>query len=340
MLVMAAIGLAFAWYTIDKRRKGDHRDSAAAEGLARVVSVRPDRLAALAYMPPRVSVLAGIHVAELMGQDSSRELLLKFRTNQGFAIADLEQRTGLKLENIDHIVIGLADEPSIFPPPVICVARTREPYGASGLRASLKARGTEKWHGKTLDKFQIENVPAFLWCPDDRTIVMSLRSKDIRLERIAPAAGETYASNFEPVMQKYFQDDLSEGTPAWIVGSTETLAATFGAMPFLQIPTDLRKCLKDVQAFAGWMQLDGKAAWHATIDCTDPEAADSLSGYLDRLGLERDKELGLFGNRAATVRLESELSQSLARQRKGSRITLSAESSIEGIWEALSNQPH
>lgn len=338
MLVMAAIGLAFAWHTIDKRRQRDHPDSAAPAGLERVVSVRPDRLAALAYMPPKVSVLAGIHVAELMGQDSSRELLSEFRANPGSMIADLEQRTGVKLENIDHIVVGLGAEASIFPP-VICVVRTRDPYGARGLRESLKARASEEPRGRTMYHFQVGDFLWYLWCPDDRTIVTSLRSKDMPTEPFAPAAGESYAAHFEPTVRKCLQDDMTEGTQAWIVGSTETLDATFSAMPFLQIPSELRKSLKDVQAFAGWMQLDGKAAWHVTIDCAGLEATDSLSGYLNRLGLERGKDLHLFGNRATTARLASQLSHSLARKREGTRIVLTAESSLESIWEALSNQP-
>ena len=149
--------------------------------------------------------------------------------------------------------------------------------------------------------FQVGDFLWYLWCPDDRTIVTSLRSKDMPTEPFAPAAGESYAAHFEPTVRKCLQDDMSEGTQAWIVGSTETLDATFSAMPFLQIPSELRKSLKDVQAFAGWMQLDGKAAWHVTIDCAGLEATDSLSGYLNRLGLERGKDLHLFGNRATTA---------------------------------------
>jgi hypothetical protein len=341
MISMAAIGLAFAWYTTDQRRKHDHPDATAAAGLQRVVAIRPDRLPALAYMPSDVGLLAGIRVAELMADEAGRDLLVQLRTHPFFRLGELEQRTGLKLEDIDHVVIGVKIEPSL-PPPVVLAVRTREPYDAENVRAALKARSTEPRGGRALGRFPIGDnaFSAVLWCADERTLVMSTQAQELSAAPFSPSTDEnSYASRFAPALKKYLQSDMIEGTQAWIVGTTEKLQKTLDVLPLIQIPGEVRKNLAMITSLAAWIQLDEKITWHAAIDCVDANAAVSLDQYLGARGLSNGRAMHLFGDRPETQLLDSELSKSLVRKREGDRVGLQAQTSLESLHQALGLAP-
>lgn len=338
MLVMAGIGFLFAWFTTEQRRKRDRSGSSTDASLQRIISIKPERLAALAYLPADMSVVGGVHVAELMADERSRELLLQLRANHSFRLEDLE-RAGLKLEAIDHIAVGLRLEPA-FPPPGVLVIRTREAYDADKVRTALKARPVEPRTSRALSRIQLgENYPfVILWCVDDHTLVASFQARDLPATAASPSPeSQGYASHF-PALQKHLEG-LEEGTPVWVVGATEKLQKTLEELPFLPVPAEYRKTLGLLSSFAGSMQTDGDISWRVALDCANPSAAKTLDAYLARQGFGDGKVPRWFGNGPGSERLASEWSKSLVRKSEAERVLLEARSSFASLRDLLSVQP-
>src|SRR5262249_20700652 len=135
---MAAAGLAFALWTQHERRKRD------ATGPTPVVVTPPLELSSLRYLPGDVDTILGIHVAEILEDPTGRVLLTQLPLpvgNAGFDI--IEQWTGLSLEEMDHLVLGLRVEEHILPR-VTLVVQTRRPMDTKKVVAALKAKSASK----------------------------------------------------------------------------------------------------------------------------------------------------------------------------------------------------
>src|SRR5207247_2243454 len=95
--------------------------------------------------------LAGTHVAELMAQPETASILRLLRADRAnIGIYRLEELTGLRLEDLDHVVLGLKMQEAGLP---VLAVRTQQPYDEQRVRAALKAKPTNKKVGdKMLDR--------------------------------------------------------------------------------------------------------------------------------------------------------------------------------------------
>src|SRR5437870_1517427 len=73
---------------------------------AKIPMMPPAKLAGLGYIPADVDFLAGIHVAELMDQPDTAQILSDLRAQGAFDLVQLARSTSLKLEDIDHIILS------------------------------------------------------------------------------------------------------------------------------------------------------------------------------------------------------------------------------------------
>src|SRR5262249_45438468 len=172
------------------RRAAARPSGPPAEGPPAVVA--PARLAALGYLPAGTSVLVGAHVAELRASPAGRELLempVKVAGRE-VRLGSLAGWVGLKLEEIDHLVLGVkADDP--FPPPGLLVARTRAPYDAGEVRRALGAERAPGGGKKRLYKVEPPGMrmPLVLWLADERTLVLGLVADHLGEVPETPAEG-------------------------------------------------------------------------------------------------------------------------------------------------------
>jgi hypothetical protein len=196
MAVMAAAGLILALMTRDRRRANDRgivRDRSRATPFLVGQSGdmpppqprSPASLEALRYLPTRTNLILGVHVAEL-GADPSGKQLLNQPMQLGPArigLNELARWTGVPVENVDHLVLGL-DTGSGTIPRINLVVRTRRPYDRRANHDKLdaeKVSDVPAAEPRTFyqTRFEAIRLPAALWCADDRTLVFGLTVIDL-----------------------------------------------------------------------------------------------------------------------------------------------------------------
>jgi hypothetical protein len=334
MVLMGGVGLLFALATVNERRKRDYPETTADTSLNRVIVVAPARLAALGFLPSERNVLVGLHVAELLAEPSGEALIAALRSNKpNSEFGGLEQWTGLKLEQIDHLVLGSRLEDR-FPPHVVLVVRTRQPYDAAKVRATLQAGRPQLRAGRTVYRFDLKGIPfgAAVWFADEQTLVFGLSAEDLDA---VPKTPEPGAERLPASLRQFLTDRLPAGTPIWAVAD----ARDWKTGPLLSVlggaSRETTSLLNKLRIAGTWVQTDAEIAWHLQIEEADPEAAKELQQYLAEDGLAPGKSWKFLEERPQTERLAQELSKTLTRERKENWLSLRAKVSREAIREAL-----
>jgi hypothetical protein len=329
MAMMAAVGLIFAWVTVQDRRKRDHAEQAAAADLTRVVSIAPAKLAALGFLPSDTNVLVGLHLAELMNNPAARDLLASLNT--------LEQWTGLKLSEIDHAVLGLGVEERLVPR-IILVVQTRQTLNAENIRATLRAERRTERGQRILYRFHAgqSGIEAVLWFADDRTVVLALVPEDLDNVPLSPIPS---VERFSSDVHRILADQLHEGTQAWIVGHAANWTRALSPQPLpgmanltlFQLSKREREVLSGLRTLGAWLEVDREVVWHLAVEGRDSTAARKLEEYLAQFGLEPGKGLKTLEKWAGNELLARELSETLTRREKENWVTFQAKSSFEAI---------
>jgi hypothetical protein len=341
MGTMALIGFLFAWNTIESRRKRDKLGDNQGQELTRVIAVAPARLTALGYLPADTNIVAGVHVAELLGEPAVREFLVASRpAGGGWNLASLEHWTGLKLEEIDHAVLGLRVEDRLFPR-ITLIVQTRKPYQAGAIRQTLKAERSLERGKRTLYRFHINQsgIEAVLWCANECTLVFTIFPEDLDVVPTEPVPG---VERLSPELQNLLGQQMHEGTQLWIAGAAKDWIKALSPQPFPGMPRlatlDLARSERDLlthlRAFGAWLQIDQDVVWNLAAEGTDSAALPFLDEYLALRGLEQGQPLESLEKRSGLQLLARELSESRQRTQKGDWIYLQARSSLEGIRQA------
>jgi hypothetical protein len=333
MAVMAGIGFAFAWFTTESRRQRDHMGETAAQPASEVLSVAPAKLAALGYLPAGTDAVVAIHVGPLMARAETAAILRMMRADRAnFGIHRLEQMTGLALEDIDHILLGLKMKEDILGR-IFLIVQTRQPYDAAKVRFTLKARRPIDLPDKTVYPIAPEQIElgGALWCAGARTLVFALQPKDLDGLPAEPIAG---VERFPAETQKLLTG-LQEGTQAWVVGSSTNWDSVLFLLQFFGLADDDRQTLTGVRAFRGWLRCDKEVTGQLEVACSNETAADELAKYLARKGVEADHLKKMAEERLRAAMLLAELAKSLVHERKGERLRVRAQASLESLRQSL-----
>jgi hypothetical protein len=290
MALVAAAGLALALRTQPERRAHDaglphgRRPSRVQPELplqgvpAPPEAAAPDRLAALGYLAPDTSVVAGLHVAELLADDTARRLLSDPIKVGSFDLRldRLEGWTGLRMNEVDHVVVGVkADDP--LPPRLNVVVRTRQPYDAAKVRAALKARLTGGGK-KQLYRFDTPGgVPLVLWCADERTLVVGLLATHLEDMPLRPRDD---LSALVPELRPILRERMRPAGPVWAAGHARDWANTAAAPLLERLGKDDRARVRSVRTFGLWLQPGREVTVNAIFRCADAAAVRALDQYV------------------------------------------------------------
>jgi hypothetical protein len=342
MFLMAAAGLVLALATVGFRRANDYPKTNPDDALARIKIIAPANLGGLGYLPPDTSLVVGVHVAEALQDPAGSEFLKRFRPgdflpgNQAdlgeAGFGNLEKWTGLSLEELDHLVLGLNVENRAIPR-LTLVVQTRRSYDAEKVRAALKAsRGAERGK-RILYKFQPEKLPLepVVWFAGERTLVVGLSAEDIQAVPADPQPGSEHLS---PALREILRR-MGPAAPVWLAGHSEDWdKTTVKLLLDGQKPAD-RQVLARVRTFAAWLQFGEGLRLNAAFDCADAASAEALEQYL--VPRER-KPIALFGNRPEMEAVAKELGQTLKAVRDGTWLTLQAKASADTLGQV--EKPH
>jgi hypothetical protein len=244
------------------------------------VAVAPAHVAALGYLPPKIDLVAGVHVAELMDSPTERKLLeepLKFGSTE-VRLADFTRKIGLQAHQLDHFVVGMrTDEPLS----VVFVFRTRQPYDSEKVRHALNAKSAPgKSTGHTLydASFPIGNLSALLWCADERTFLISLARES--LEKAA-VPGDVLRDALVPEVRGLLNERMRPVGQLWIAGYAPDWRKSAAGLALGQLPEAWRKPLATVRAFGVWtVAADNSVTLNAVAGCESDKSAEQLEKWL------------------------------------------------------------
>ena len=233
MAGLAGLALVFALATVSTRRMHDNQvpRSTRQPILPPLTSptpeqvVAPARLPALGYLPPGCTLVAGVHLQELL-RSPVAEPFKKQRLRLGaidLSLEALEGWVGIPAGNIDHVVLGsvLEENGSVsLTPPTVLVIRTREPLGVSRFREALQAGAarqiaTPDGQPRVIARGKFRDLPLTLWLPDPHTAVVGLFTD---LSSV-PGRPATDNARFVAATRQALQERLASGQVAWLVVS-------------------------------------------------------------------------------------------------------------------------
>jgi hypothetical protein len=287
MLMMAGIGLAFALQTTQKRRDHDRalpRKSRRPWLTDRTPSVEESPaagdLAGLRYLPPGTGLVVALHVEELLASPAGKEATKNTWKigNSEFSLASLRDWTGLSVEEIEHVVLGVVvrgGEDADLTPATHLIIRTRQRYDQTQLRQTLKAtrsreEKTTEGGKRTLYSATVRNLPVQLWLANETTIVMGLFSN---MEQV-PGKPHDGLTHLPPDLRQVIEKRLPSGVSAWVAGHAADWKKTW--LPALlgqQKDLPLVSRLAQVRTFALWLAATKPARFAGTFGCVDEASA-------------------------------------------------------------------
>jgi uncharacterized protein YbaR (Trm112 family) len=294
MVFMAMAGLALALWTVKDRRAHDtglkarpHRPLAPpfeAPAEPPAAAVAPDKLEALGYLPPGTDVVAALHMAELLALPAGQQLLRQPIPIGGgqYQAETLAGWTGLRPEDLDHLVVGMKMDESV-PPRVLLVARTRAPFDRDQLRSRLAgerlANASKK--GTFLFWSPGRQVQLAMYCPDDRTAVVAPLSAD-HLQAV-PDRPVADLEQLPEKLREVLRQRRELGSPAWLAGHVEDWARSPTKWVLPRLKKEAADRLTSLRTFAVFVQLERGLTVKAALRCKDAAAARALDDYLHGL---------------------------------------------------------
>jgi len=289
MLLMAAIGLAYALLTQPNRRahdtgysrrsKGTEPDSFRVPEPSRPVSTRPAQLAALGYVPQGADVLVGVHLAELLRGQTGPLLQNPLKIGPiPFHLAQVSAITGLALEEIDHLVLAVCTDDPILPRPYL-VVRTRQPYDGDRIRSTLKAKRVLGSTGRELVTFTMpgSKLDLVLWNADERTLVVGLVPSHMQA---VPEKPTQRLEQLPRELRDLLQQRMDKGGALWMAARLdERTRKTFTDLFASRMKKETVQTLQTVQSFAAWLQLEPPRTVQAVFHCQDGPGAQALDRY-------------------------------------------------------------
>ena len=151
MILMAAGGLTFALMTQAQRRANDTGAPPRIkrplyelpDGGAVPLAVAPAKLDTLGYLPPHTNLVLCVQVAALQQTAAGRKILAEpiALGQREIVLERLFGWTGLKIDELDHLLVGIRTEDVDFPR-IVIVARTVKPLNLRDVRSRLRRCGT------------------------------------------------------------------------------------------------------------------------------------------------------------------------------------------------------
>jgi hypothetical protein len=312
MAFMGAAGLAYALYTQPFRRQND-------KGIVKTNPKRrppiddsdssdrptpPAKLAALGWLPPKTNVLVGVHIRELLASPGGKALL-----KQPLKIGDSSVRieevlgwTGIKSDDLDHLVLGeKADEP--FPPPwpsylapVTLVVRTNRDVDVEEIK-DAKPTHDKTGGQRAVYQFAPANgrFPLYFCRVDNRTFVFAVLENHLN---DIPATEQSDLGQLPSEVRDVLQNHVGQAGPLWCAGHSDdwkksTALAMFQSVPLLKNvePKD-RRLLFKVSTFAVCVQPDDPVKVEAAFHCGDEQTAKELQKYFNIPDLGSDPDWG------------------------------------------------
>jgi hypothetical protein len=165
-------------------------------------------------------------------------------------LGTVEKWTGLKAEDLEHVVVGT--EVSNRLPQLTVVAQTRRPYDNASLASALHPSKPTLQRGKPLYRFGLHPGEGMLWCPEPRTLVLlfrldALKTEDLEAIPLAPRAGAALPPR--ALREVLAGQRVDKQSLIWAAGRQEQADIVKELAAFANLPDGAIQFLANIQAF-------------------------------------------------------------------------------------------
>jgi len=295
MGVMSTASFGLARSTVGFRRENDAglRDKKTKRpGLGEIPNREPVatvpalELDGLRRLPRDTVAIAAVRPAELLTQEDGRSQLTQPIQIGPLSIPvhQLEQWTGLKAEEIDHIVFGVRGNTGDLIPRFATIVRTRVAYDAEAVRDKFKKIELHPGARKQgVYRFQLESRPPFnegmLRCVDDHTLLIDWQQRDVGWITSDP---HNDVSHLAKELRAIVKERMSPHGSIWVAGHSEDWAKTFAVVNWIKLDKPEAQLLESVQTFLVWTPNEPRNTWMASVHCRDAEKAEETRKYLEK----------------------------------------------------------
>jgi hypothetical protein len=264
MGLAALVGLVLALSTW-KAREGRHPNPRPPDGFSSQTGA-PGDAPTLGYLPADTNLVAGVHLADLRKHALGKQLLEPPRPALfESALALVGERTGLKAREIDHVIFGTTLKGEL--PQLTAVVRTTRPYRLEDLAGKFPAAPL-RHHKKPLFRFKGNPTGGgFLWCPDDRTLVMTVRLDLPKIEDMGavPATPRPGADGLPEPLRPVLEQRLRHSA-VWLAGFMSQPQPLEALSPWAPMPKELALLLTQARTFSLGIQLQEKLTLLAGVE--------------------------------------------------------------------------
>jgi len=294
--------------------------------------VQPKELLALGYLPADTDVIIALHAGELLSEPVGRDLVNHLGSDEINA-RSFEGWSGLKLQEIDHAVLGLTLDGEMLGHFTL-VVRARRPLDRKKVLDALRAEDARDMAGRSVHPVSLETgvanfrrLGSNLWFADDQTLVVA-RVFDAGPDHRVPMTPVTELKNLRPELRQLIEERIGPSAQFWIAGR---MPAENEQFLFLHLA--LQKAenapLAQLKRFGLWVTVHPtEMVLRGAFECTDEDAAKALQDYLapsNRRGLKE----WLAPPEAGP--LERALGDSMKRTQNGPWVELQAKASADAV---------
>jgi hypothetical protein len=292
-------------------------------------------LALLGYVPADCEAVLGVHVAELLETTQGRDFLQQFRLPvANIGLDNLERSFGVRVEEIDHLVLALRVSEGGLPRTTI-MFQTRKPADPKRVAEAMKSVGTRKSaKGRTYRTTRLPGVPleAALWFADD-DYRMFIHALDATMDKV-PETPQPSSDHLAPPVRKFLRE-RSKGTQFWFFGDIEDWNQTYlpglAGPPIGLLAQETVDTIKLVRGAAAWLELREDLQVHALLEAREVTGATTLT-TLTKGGLLAFR---LAGNRPPLNPLNQELLKHVRVEQKEKVLSLQTTLSAKALREVL-----
>jgi hypothetical protein len=273
VLVTLALGIATErWLTTL------HSPSASAPSGEEYVVERPVDMPGLGYLPESTEAILAIHLPAL-AEKFDPENRHNPRTVLGHlglpanVIDSLEKLSGVGLKNVDQLVVGMGFARGSFPPQVVVVVHTRQPYDVAALADEFNAR-TMKKDGRTLRAVKAGPLPeVYWWGPNDRVLVATLLARDFENVPLHPV---TELGQLRSEVAGLIRERVAEDASMWVVASSDRWAEHLRPYTFPWAENFGRVNFVPLTPLEGRNDLLGPAERLRSLTLSVPQSSESV----------------------------------------------------------------
>lgn len=248
MFAMALTSLGYALWTTQTRRA---RDPKKVDTFEPIAARRPMELAGLGFLPKDCQVIAGLHIAEMLNDKTGQTLLAEPRPALlDWSVKQIVRTTGLKLSDLDHIVLATAFDANF--PQLVMIVKTRPKVSLEKIADARPKRSTLH-QDQPLYEFSVDPLgEMMLWCVEERTLIYVVRLDAVKLEHLHGLSATPRKINeaVPDVLAKTMKERLPAHPYVWAVGRLDQLGLAKAFLPLALGAKADAGPIMDVQTFA------------------------------------------------------------------------------------------